>query len=314
MEKNTNYIIGESALRAAGLDPNRLEQYADKPNEFFNQIQNKVIAQYVLQTLKYENPYTKYFKRSALTIGDGIEVLMVNPWTPIDYDASKYVPDGSEIKKDVKTQIIYTTDRKVFEYSLSRPIIMAAFSSIERLGQFISEYTRMLQQSVELWLWNKISKDLSNIKNIITLKKGTKDEEAFLKILTTSNYMTNPSTEFNVDGSKWKVNATPKNRQLLLTNPVNEATWRFKIFANMYNIATLTPSENFADVITTTNLSDDDYAYIVDTDAYYIDFRIENFVAQDFAKNMENYNALHLWVRSGLLQNANGVKIQIAKT
>lgn len=304
--------IGEAALSASGLDPNNLSQYQDRPNEWFNTIQNKVIAQYLLETLSYENPYTPHFKRVAIEMGEGVEVLMMNPYDSRDYDKKKYVPDGTEIKDDIKTQVIWTNERKVFEYTLSRPQLMAAFSSIERLGAFITEYVRQLQQSIEIFLWEKISNDLSGITNVITLPKGTTDEDAYLQILTTSNTMMNPSKDFNVDGQKWKLNASPKNKQLLLINPALDAKWKVKLFAPLYNISNITPKENFADVIVTTNLNKKDYCYIVDSDAYYIDFRINQFLTQDFAANMTSYSALHLWIRSGLLLKANGVKFQIS--
>lgn len=309
---NFNQKLGESAMRSAGLEPNLLAQYADKPNEFFSEIQNKVIAQYILVTLQWQNPYTKHFKRQALEVGDGVEVLMTNPFQPVDYDESKFVPEIGIKKQDIKTQIIYTTDKKVFEYYLSRPILTAAFSSLERLGAFIAEYTRQLQQSVEIWLWDKISKELGKITNTITLPKDVSLQDAYLKLLITSNQMMNPSKDFNIDGSKWKLNATPKGRQLLITSPETEANWRLNVLASLYNIATLTPNENFAEVIVTTNLTKNDYCYLVDTDAYYIDFRIEQTEVQSFSRNMTIYTAFHLWVRSDLLKNANGVKFQIA--
>lgn len=279
-------------------------------NEFITTMVNKVVSQRIYDPLKFSNPFD-IFETTSPTFGSTIELdAVVVPGTK-DYSEKSTLTEVN--KPTVKVNYIYTRDKKVVTISYSEEQIRAAFVNEGGLADLLSQITKKLFDSRNLFLYDAIKKDLDAISITKDLtSKGTTEADAkqvYQEIVNLVYDMQLPSKEYNEN----QLDAT-LNRPILVLNTATSASFDVNVSMSLFNYfqSSVTTEKMFSKII---RIKDEDHpntvGYILDGDKYLWSNRILEMRSFYDGSNLISNFWLHNWIIRGLNPNVEGVKLTV---
>ena len=304
-------------------------------NEFYTEIMNLIITQYVNDSIKFIDPLAKAFYRADVTSGDQMALYTADVLTENQYDdTSKTLLTVFSPKED--TQVIPTTDKIFFGLTNNRFIARGAFSSPTNLAEFINYVISMLGKSKQIYTYKKIIEDINamdsrtlpqgvewkdtqtvtiNLEDTDSLTGANKaqaekrnSKKIYETLMNYSKYLQRPSTKFNELGY---TQTTDVADLLCIVNSEVDTSISVDVFASLLNSNKIAENQVWAEkiFIPTDSLdSPNTIGYLMDKNAYAIANRILTATAFFNARSLNDSNFLHLWLLRGVVNGLQKVK------
>ena len=299
-------------------------------NEFYTEIMNLIITQYINDSINFIDPLAEQFYRADVTSGDQIALYTADVVAETQYsDSTKTLLSVFEPTEDV--QVIPTTDKIFFALTNNRFIGRGAFSTPTNLAEFINYVISMLGKSKQIYTYKKILADINamataddwlNTQTITVNLSSTTgltgaDLEAterrnakiiYKKLIKTAKEMQRPSKIFN---ELEYTQTTNKNDLLCIINNSYDTDITVEVMASLLNSDKISEDKIWDKKIFIPKDSLDDastIAYLMDKRAYVIANRILTATAFFNARTLNDTNFLHLWLIRGLVKGLQKVK------
>jgi hypothetical protein len=299
-------------------------------NEFYTEIMNLIITQYINDSLSFIDPLARVFYRSDVTSGDQIAMYTADVVEETQYtDGSKTLLSVFTPTEDV--QVLDTKDKIFFALTNNRFIGRGAFSTPTNLAEFINYMIGMLTKSKELYTYTKILADINAMATAddwlatqtITVKlkdtaglsgadlEATERRNAkilYKRMIRCAKDMQRPSRAFN---ELEYMQTTDKDNLLCIINNYYDTDVTVEVMASLLNSDKISEDKVWGEKIFIPRESLDQattVGYLMDRRAYVIANRILTATAFFNARSLNDTNFLHLWLIRGVIKGMQKVK------
>jgi hypothetical protein len=237
-------VATDANITAVG---NPITSYTPTMNEFLTLLVNK-IAMTLVHDRTLQNPLA-ILKKGGMPLGKDMEELWVNPATADTFDGSDSANPWTQKKPDVKVIYHRMNRQDVYEVTITRQQLKAAFVSYEALGQLIEAITNSLYSGDnydEFMLFKNLMRDAIDAAEVvkINLDANVTDEatakDLIRHIKTVSKAMQFPGSTFNSYtpgvGENKVITWTPANRQILILRSDVSALIDVDVLATAFNM------------------------------------------------------------------------------
>ncbi len=285
-------------------------------NVFLENIANKVLLQTVFKRMQFKDPIVKHFFKEGVSFSASKEIIDNKLLKSHNFDGGKRYPDDQN-KAKILNKILNTAAKKYLTNTVQTIGVRAAFVSDQAFGEWIAKQTDLLQESLQVELFEQLSPIIiSSVKNVITLGATFNTwDKIFVEINRISKRMaTIPSVKYNMGFADPtdKANANfvrkqilPRDKQLLISSPdvINSLDGEVSTvkFNNQYFKVDQYGGTMSLDMPNTEII-------LADVNAYTGYFRVNQIASQFWAGNMTIEYFLHYWYTFGYVPWANGVK------
>lgn len=299
-------------------------------NEFYTEIMNLIITQYINDSIKFIDPLAREFYRADVTSGDQIAMYTADVVEETQYDdATKTLLSVFNPTEDV--QVIPTTDKIFFALTNNRFIGRGAFSTPTNLAEFINYVIGMLGKSKQIYTYKKIIEDINDMTSStgwqttqtitidlqdtsgltgvdLEVAEQRNAKKIYKTMINTSKVMQRPSTKFN---ELEYTQTTDKEDMLCILNNEYDTDLTVEVMATLLNSDKITEDKVWASKIFIPKDSLDGattIGYLMDRRAYVIANRILTATAFFNARSLNDTNFLHIWLIRGLVRGLQKVK------
>lgn len=280
----------------------------DIANEFISDMANKIVVQRAYDLFRDYNMPFDVFQKEMSRLGDAEELLSAELATAGDYDATD-VPFGASAP-DIVLHWIKTEDKKVVSVKLSYDIWAGAFVSETGLSNIAGIILKNLRDTIEVYLFEKITADLSDYgagKNIV--KTATIQEisgagetanaqKAYEQIIKLVLDMSIPSTSYNNASVK---TFTPVGRSVLVLNSLYKSSFDVNVLASLFNSAKIGEQQYFKKVIVAPLTGTKQLGVVLDEEGYMWGYRFN--VSQNIVNpaNLTIEEYYHAWIKRSVV-------------
>ena len=288
-------------------------------NEFLGDFYNKITMQHVVNMFE-EKPLDTIlgrFIKSYGKVGDIEEYITSKLQAVVNYDDDTAPTNPFEVKKPaVVLSFIKTEDKTMTFVTLNYEQWYGAFINEYGLNNLASQILSYLRDAVDMDLYYKIVKDLSDTTKITKVKtlstKITDDASAktcYQEILELGMKMELPNKTGEYNNGNLENSGTPKKRMVLLLNSNSASEFGVRV------IATLLNSDKIAIKWTTIDFpstATDVIGVLMDERAYVYGYRINFTQSIINPRNMFINTFHHRWTKRGVVPFYNAVIIKQA--
>lgn len=299
-------------------------------NEFITGLFNKVFKSYIYERTIFKHPLLSKFVTEGTSFEAHREYFDSKLIESEDYDINKRMLSEIKTTKTLST-ILSTQLKKVMSLTINLNFAKAAFASETAFSQWLENQFRVLEESVNIELYNKIGSDIvKGVKNVIDLTSVTKYDTLLQEINTLSDNMFFPSEAYNLGyqsegtgikriktndaNAQLRKNSLKREDMLLFVSPKIKNLLDSKVssikFHNQYfditKYTVVTLDENLL------KEGENDIMLLIDKNAFKGYFRVNEMASQFWAANLLSDYHFHYWLVFGEIPWANGVKIKLS--
>lgn len=219
---------------------NAMLQYNATANEFLSALVNR-IALVLINSKLYENPLRR-FKKGTIEVGESVEEVFVNAAVARQYDPDKSVTDlYKRVIPDVSAVFHKMNYQNYYKVTISNEQLRTAFLSAQGIEDLIARIVDSLYTGAnldEFILMKQLITDAVNAGQVtpVTVPAMTADnaKSIITTIKATSNAMEFMSNKYNAMGV---LTYTPKDKQILITDPNFDAIMDVEVLAAAFNMS-----------------------------------------------------------------------------
>lgn len=303
-----------TALRTAVAKFSSLEM-----NEFLQNFTQKILVSSMFKHMKFTDPYSAAFLNEGTTVTAATEYFSSKLLTPVTFDSTKRFADVQTRAKNLNV-VFHTVLREYITNTVSLAGVRAAFASEQAFGEWFSEQTALLSESMQVRLFEFMQDQiLAGVKNIMYAGDIKEWDKRFIFINGVSKNMELPSVKYNLgfadpsdaaneDDVRKQIITRDRLYLMSSTNVINAVEGEVSTvkFHNAYFDIT-----KYKGTLKSDKLSDDEVILIADNAAKG-HFRVNEVASNTWAGNLTLETYLHYWIVFGLIPWAIGVRIKFS--
>lgn len=288
-------------------------------NEFLDNFTNKVLVSSMWKHMKFKDPFTAAFIKEGISVAGATEHFASKILTPKKFDPSKRFQDDQSRAKNLNI-VFHTVLREFITNTVSLAGVRAAFASETAFGEWFSEQTALLSESMQIRLYDFMQTQiLTGIENILYTGAigADKWDERFIEINKISKNMEIPSVKYNLG---FKDPTDVKNKDDVRRHKTSRDNLYFMATTDVVNavegkVSAVKFHNAYFDIkkYKGTLLSDqlgDDEVVLIDESAARGYFRVNEVASNTWAGNLTLETYLHYWIVFGMIPWATAVRIK----